>query len=717
MGPLTRTGKRATKLIILLTLFVCATYAQTLTNGGRCQVSSVPAQVRAEGLTERLGDILLQCSGTSSTVLTGNLTVSLPVAVTNRIDANNVATDPVLFIDYGSGFGPAGFNGLVSSQSIAFNGVSISVPASGSFTLKISNLRAAVHQAGLTNQQPLSASLSVSAPTFLQMDHSQVIVAYAVNGLYATLYSTGIACTGSPVPATLAVSSLFTAGTALASTRITEGFGSAFQPRAAGEDTGTRFLVNYTAFPANAHLYLPDLVAGSDASVPTSGGDLNLPRAAGQYVPRSGTLLLARVQGAASDGSGGTLVPLPTGSAPVTLDSVTEVPLANGSGYAVFEVVDANPIAIESAQFPTFIGLASITGSAVAQETISFAPVSNVAAASGSAPVPRFVSMAPGSDCTLVGDCGAGYFPSLTVDAAPVQLTAKSDGTVTSTAGYIPVRNSGGGQMNWTASVNYTNGSGWILLDVTSATNNASVRVFPQTKGLAPGTYQASVLINAGTAGTKTVPITLTVAPAPSVTPPNPTPSVSKVVNAATFNITPLVAGSLATILGSHLAGKNVSVTFDSKAAIVLYSDDSQINVQLPADLGGKSAAVVLVTADGVSSAPVTVTLGPAWPAIFNHGIRNQDNSENLPTGGAKPGTVLQIYGTGIPAGATVSVQIGTRRNLVPLYAGPAPTVPGVQQVNVAVPDDSASGNTTLVICATVGGQSYCSAESSLSVQ
>jgi len=56
-----------------------------------------------------------------------------------------------------------------------------------------------------------------------------------------------------------------------------------------------------------------------------------------------------------------------------------------------------------------------------------------------------------------------------------------------------------------------------------------------------------------------------------------------------------------------------------------------------------------------------------------------------------------------------VTAQIGDRAGLVPLYAGPAPDVPGVQQVNVAVPGDLAPGATQLTICAAIAGQQYCS--------
>src|SRR5689334_5498068 len=73
--------------------------AQTAFNG-HCQATSTPLQVRAEGVTERLGDIGLQCSGARpGSVLSGNMTVYLPVLVTNHVDANNPAADAVLSVD------------------------------------------------------------------------------------------------------------------------------------------------------------------------------------------------------------------------------------------------------------------------------------------------------------------------------------------------------------------------------------------------------------------------------------------------------------------------------------------------------------------------------------------------------------------------------------------------------------------------------------------
>src|SRR5215469_10475381 len=431
-----RSGERLLVIAALLTLTISAAYAQSQPAAGQCITSSVPPTVRSEGLTERLGDLILQCSGaTPGAVITSNYAISLPVNVTNRIDNNNLTTDAVLYVDYGLGYTPASVPGLVSGNTISFNGANITVPATGKFNLKFSNIRADAHQ--LTGSAPTPITASISSA--LQITQGQAIVAFAQPGLFATVYNTGITCTGSQLPATLDLTDLFAARTAFFSTRVTTGFASAFAPRGNGETNGTRFLVMYSGFPSNTTLYVPNLVAGSDATVPTAGGDLGGIQSGGQYLPGSGTLLLALVLGADATGAGGTPVPIPTGTTPVALNSASQVPLTNGSGYAVYEVADAGTTRIESAQFPTFIGLPNVTAPAVAQESISLAPVSAATTASSSAPVPRFAAVTPASDCSILGDCGAAYFPKLNVINLPVQITATAGTATGSTPGYIYV--------------------------------------------------------------------------------------------------------------------------------------------------------------------------------------------------------------------------------------------------------------------------------------
>src|SRR5664280_2641480 len=446
MKQLMVNGKHTFLYICLLQISLCVTFGQQPSSTARCQVSTSPPLVRAEGLTERLGDIVLQCSGAvPGTLFTGNLTLYLPVSVTNRVDANNQTRDAVVSVDLGSGFVPTAIAGQVSGNSISFNGISYTAPASGNVNLRISNVRAAMNQLGYTSAVP--AQITASLVSSLAVDQSQIVVAYSQAGMFASLSSTGISCYGSPVPDTLDLPGLFNAGTALASTRVTEGFATAFEARTAGLDTGTRFLVNYSGFPATAHLYIPDAVAGSDALQPTAGGDLNLPQAAGQYLPGSGALVLVRVTGADATGAGGFAVAPPQGAGPVTLGSVSEVLLTNGSGYAVYEVAAANPSVQETAQFPTFISLPRFTAPAVAQETIALAPVSSVTTASATAPVPRFAAVAMQSDCQLFGDCtnSVASLPKLLVEASPILIGAvAAGGAMTSPPGSFSVHNAGG---------------------------------------------------------------------------------------------------------------------------------------------------------------------------------------------------------------------------------------------------------------------------------
>jgi uncharacterized protein (TIGR03437 family) len=702
-----------------------------------------------------MGDILIQCSGsTPGAVLSGNLTVVLQVSVTNRVGLTNLATDAIVFADLGTGSTPLPLAAQVTNQSVVINGLNVTVPASGTFSLRISNIRGAVAQLGAAPPltTPVFAQITFSGGS-LPVNTSVVTVGYIQQGLLSTLYNRGsITCAGSPIPSTISVADLFSTGTFFTSSRVTEGFASAFQPKGPGEDSGARFLLRFTGVPDGMRFFAPDYVAGSDASVQTAGGDMGVAQSGGAYVPGSGTLLLARVPDADATGAGGTPAAIPSGSGAIALTSASELNVVSGTAYAVYEVMDAQSARQESAQIPVFIGLPSVSATASVQETLSFAPLSSVATASTTAPIPRFSSSIPaGPDCSAIGDCTANYYPNLSLDAAPVQFTAIVGGAVQQLWGYIRVLNTGGGVMPWTASIQYVNGSGWAFVDPASGVNLGSARVTADAKGLAVGTYKANLVVTAG-AQTASVPITLTVLPVPAgtgstttttgsgtgsttsgsgstagtgsttgttttTTPAAPSVAISRVVNAATFDSTPLVAGSIGTIMGANLAGKVVSVTLDGLAADLLYTSANQINLVVPAGLRGKNSATMVATVDGVSSTPQTVILAPAWPAVFSHGVLNQDNSVNGTDAAAGSGSILQIYATGIPDGATVSVEIAGRKGLIPLYAGAAPNVPGVQQVNVAVPDGVGAGAQSLVVCAATGGQEFCSPAFTLAVR
>ena len=709
MGPLTPTGSRVRFFFVVL-LTAGLGYGQS--SALRCTVSAVPTQVRSEGLAERLGDIVIQCSGGTAGPISTNLSVFLAGNITNRLTSDNAATTTTasVSIDTGSGAVPAGVTGRITGGMIEFAGITFTAPASGGFSLRVSNLRAAI------TQQPVLASIASSLP----LTNNPTIAALPSRGLAAFVPAGGIRCVASPLPSSISLSSLFSKGTRFASTRVTEGFAGAFQNRDTTADTGTRILVRYSNIPAGARIFIPEVIAGSSAVEPTSGGDLGLPQSGGKYTPGSGSLLLSRVIGADANGSGGfpSFTPGPPGSSTVSFNSATEVSSVNGTATAVYEVVDANGHLQESAQFPTFLAIAAINQEAIVKEEVFLAPLSSTVTASANAPVPRFAPVAPQRDCDILGDCDSSFFPRLVVTAPQLRFTSIAGGAAAQPPGHIPLRNEGGGVMSWAASVTFKSGAGWLELDPVSGINNASITAWIKPQNLAPGTYEATIVIDGGpVAGSKSLPVLLTVSALPALPAPPPVqpalPSVvvTSVTNAANFLPGPLVPGSLATLKGTNFSGGSVVVTFDGVPAKILFFNSGQINLQVPAALAGKTSAQMIVTVDGSASQPQSVGIAPAAPAVFQNGVLNQDSSANTITTPAKAGSVIQIFLTGLPPGGSgVSVKIHDRENLVPLFAGEAPGVSGLGQVNVTIPDDLPAMTTAFQVCAAVdAGQKVCS--------
>jgi len=669
-----------------------------------CRAGGVPAAIRTEGLTEPLGAIVLDCSGGPPlAVVNTNLTLLAPANVTNRLTGTDTV-DVKLEVDSGSGFAPVNVAATwTPPATVSFNGLSFPLSASGSVALRISNLRIAAREipASLAGQ-PVRVSIAGGGHSPLSLDNPQVVVGYLSEGVLAATSTTQVVCTGSRLPETLSFSNLLAAGTRFASTRLTEGTADSLRKKGPHEDHGTRFLVQYSGFPAGARLFVPDVIAGSSAVEPTAGGDLGWPASGGKYAPTtSGSLLLARVAGADASGAGGAPVylPGPPGSGTVSFDAVSEVSLSGGSGYVVYEVVDASPLVRESAQFPTFLGLPPLAGGdpVIARWSVTPAPVSTIATASPSAPIPRFAAVSPASDCAALGDCNAAYFPRLVVDATPpLEYSGVAGGG--HQVGYVRIVNEGGGLLIWRVIVTYQDGSGWLRVDRTEGFGNATIRVDALPANLAPGTYRASLTVDAGPlAGSRTLPVVLRVSP--PAPPPVEPPRITALTNAATYREGPVAPGSLATLFGSRLSGGSVSVTFDGIAARLLYVSASQINLQVPVELGGRSTAEVAVTVDGIRSAPVRVALADVAPGIF--GILNQDHTVNGPGAPASVGSVVQIFATGLPGdGRGASVRIHDREITAPLYSGPAPGLVGVQQINAAVPEDLPAMTTEVRVCA-----------------
>ncbi len=704
-----------TRLLYLLSPLFFLGFADAQPNL-TCIAANGSPLVRLEGLTERTGDIVLTCSGgTPGAQISGNLTLFLSANITNRVASNsNLVSDVVFTADSGSGPQPISAPGMLTGfATLVYNNVAATLSPAGSIVLRLANVRVAANQMPDLPNSPVTAQLSFHFGSNVSLTTNQFKVATAERGLFGA-FSSKIVCvqSGSPLPDDVAsLSSFLHSRATFNTTRLTEGFADAFGPRGDFQGlnaaAGTRFIVRYGGFPKGARLFVPTAIAGSDAVEATAGGDFGRPASGGKYAPGgNGSLLLSLVQGADSTGSGGVPIfsPGAPGSGTVSLDAMSELGIVNGSATAVYEVMDADPFVQENAQFPTFVGLAPFTGTpATTTEDVSFAPLSTVAAASSHDPIPRFQQMTPPPDCTLVGDCSANYFPVLFVPQNSLQFTATAGSSFQ--VGYLLVQNQAGGIMHWTVTIKYQNGSGWLRVDPTDGVNNQGIRVDALPDNLAAGTYKAILTIDAGPlAGSRDIPITLTITPAP------PLPAVTSVLHAATFAAGPVAPGSIATVMGSLFSGSALGVTFDGTPGQILFSNDTQLNVVVPASLGSKASAQLVVSANGLQSKPFTVPLAPFAPGIFAHGILNQDYTVNDPAHPAPLGSIIQIFATGLSGNGAITAKLGGQVISQPYYAGPAPGLPGVQQVDLILPTNLASGTASVSVCGgTTPDQAVCS--------
>jgi len=195
---------------------------------------------------------------------------------------------------------------------------------------------------------------------------------------------------------------------------------------------------------------------------------------------------------------------------------------------------------------------------------------------------------------------------------------------------------------------------------------------------------------------------------------------------------TPGVRADATTNLPTSLSG--TSVTFDGVAAPLFFVSANVVSVQTPTSLAPGSGTTVQVTSSAGTTSTVSVPIVPANPGIFTVEAGgggqaraiNQDGTQNgdgTITGSDTPaprGSVISIYASGlgpvnpaIPAGtpapqkplsvATLPVNATiANQSATVLYAGAAPGLVGVYQVNIQVPLTVGSGTARLVL--SVGG-------------
>ena len=315
---------------------------------------------------------------------------------------------------------------------------------------------------------------------------------------------------------------------------------------------------------------------------------------------------------------------------------------------------------------------------------------------------------------------------------------------------------SGTSSMNFTVTSTTTSGGAWLSTNPASGATGTSgtfVAVKVDPSALSVGSYTGTVSIQ----GTTGLPVTVNI----SLTVTAPTPTISRVLNAASFASGPISPGEIVAIFapedGTHPIGPataavltgdmivngklptqlgGVQVYFNGYLAPLSYAGSGQVNAVVPYEVGGILTPSVWVKFLGQTSNALPLTAADAAPAIFTANrqgtgpgaILNADMTYNAPNNPAAKGSTVAFYVTGegatAPASTTgqVTTLISTTpartpQPLLPLgvtidgqpvtvaFYGEAPGyVAGLMQLNVVIPAGARSGDLPLAV--NIGGKS-----------
>jgi uncharacterized protein (TIGR03437 family) len=170
----------------------------------------------------------------------------------------------------------------------------------------------------------------------------------------------------------------------------------------------------------------------------------------------------------------------------------------------------------------------------------------------------------------------------------------------------------------------------------------------------------------------------------------------------------------------------NVSVTIDGQPAFVAFIGNQQINFLTPADLQPGATPKVVVTSNGLASAPVATTVVQAMPAFFTIGTGPQgqnfiaavhlDGSLVGPATirgatGVRAGETISLFATGFGPTSPAAVNGQVNSAALPLISLPTVIIggmvarttfagvisPGLVQINVVVPPGLPAGDALVV--------------------
>ncbi len=464
-------------LLVLVLGSVAPLSAQGTSTPFSCNTTVVPPRMRAEGVTELIGDILLTCTGTPLAAGTVNVTVNLPnVPVTSRLvgtaSPQGTPTDALILIDEPQPTGGSCTTGPMTGcaqtpgvnlfqgtwypsdpNSITFTGIPVVAPGTnGVTTYRMTNIRANVSVMGVgpTAFVNLLGYVSVSPSTSLPVTNAQPIVGFVSWGMAFPpnpAGSTGVYAYGAPGSALVSSSFLqcnTVPFTGIATIRFQEAFANAFKVRVASSgqnipglplpqasesgfvflgsgisfglaDYGTRLKATFTGLPAGVTLFVSNTNVCYTACTPNTT-EAAILTSSDSTVDSS--TVTPTFPGYVTAGS-------QTGTTAYTVDTT-------GTVTVVWEVLNSDQSLVEAFDFPVYIsytanpsqGLPTVL-TTPAQVTQNFAPTIDELSTSSpnpysmatTGPIPRFVNVhnAQGASLLTVSRCHTNLlFPYVT---------------------------------------------------------------------------------------------------------------------------------------------------------------------------------------------------------------------------------------------------------------------------------------------------------------
>jgi adhesin/invasin len=242
----------------------------------------------------------------------------------------------------------------------------------------------------------------------------------------------------------------------------------------------------------------------------------------------------------------------------------------------------------------------------------------------------------------------------------------------------------------------------WLKATAESASTPTLLHVNVAPAGLDAGTYQGTIHVIAPDATNSPYDIAVTLVVIAAAPTPKP-PTITGMVNAASFQGTAASGNEILSLFGTNLTCSNSpQVRVDGVPAIVLGGTPTQLNWVAP-NLTGRTSIQVQFACGGTVSAPFSLDVATVVPGIFmsagtaqvaayNQGFTLNGPAIPIPSGG-----VVMLFGTGFgplaPPDANglqsltlpVTVSVGGAAAEV-AFAGAAPGLPGVTQINVRIP-------------------------------